>query len=349
VQIKMVLIIDGFEVESPAPSVGQLFEKYQLLKANSMSVINRSVRRVEAGEKCIYVGQKEAAILTPGDRMDMLGSEDATTCHIVIVRDVETGVTGLAHLDNDEPNDFLTLEREVRDRKGVKKMTRELEESLEYEVSLLGGYEDENETSEDITEMLLSVMQGLKARFILKLACIGTINTIVKEGVPWPRIYGGGVLVDTGEVFSATFSYHGPDTDIRSLRLHSRQTLGLSNIYHPDSDKLIIHPFSYQPVVDAHLWLQKTDEFLLRYCSTSPKVEPPNFCDHIRANFRRMISDPQPMKTLFVGNQPRIYARNSLTGQWLMENETSHEGEKEDDFKQHNKEWGVKDFRMSFK
>ena len=28
-------------------------------------------------------------------------------------RDSNTGVTGLAHLDNDEPEDFLMLEREV--------------------------------------------------------------------------------------------------------------------------------------------------------------------------------------------------------------------------------------------
>lgn len=347
----MVLIIDGFEVGHPPPAGVQLFDKYQLLKANSMSVINRPIRKVDASEKCLYIGQKEAAVVGPGDPMVMLGSEDATTCHIVIVRDVETGVTGLAHLDNDEPNDFLKLEREVRDRKGVKKMTRELEESLEYEVSIVGGYEDENNTSEDITEMLLSVMQGLKARFILKFACIGTINTVIKDGVPWPRIYGGGVLIETGEIFSATFSYHGPDTDIRSLRLHSRQPLGLTNIYDPDSDKLIVRPFSYQPAVDAHLWLKKTDEFLLRYCSTSPKVEPPSFCNGIRAGFRRMISDPQPMKTLFADNQPRIYARNSLTGQWVLENGmvTTDKEEEDDEFKQHNREWGVKDFRMSFR
>ena len=37
-------------------------------------------------------------------------------------------------------------------------MTRELD-ALEYEVSIFGGYEDENSTSEDITETMLSVMQ----------------------------------------------------------------------------------------------------------------------------------------------------------------------------------------------
>jgi len=347
----MVLIIDGFDVGQDIPSLSQLFERHQLLKANSVSLINRESRRVEASESYIYVGQKEAAVVGPSDSVGMIGSEDATTCHIVILRDSESGVTGLAHLDSEEPNDFLTLERAVRDRRGVRSVTRELEETMEYEVSILGGYSDENSTSEEITEMLLTVMQGLKAIFRLKLACLGQINTEIKEGVAWPRIYGGGVIVETGEVFAATFPYHGPDTDIRGLRLHARQRLGLANIYDYMSGKIVIQPFAYQPLREAHLWVKKTDEFLLRYCSTSPLVEPPSFCANLRAGFRRMISDPQPMKSLFPGDRPRIYSRNEITGEWTLEgSELSREKVEEDDtFRQHNKEWGVRDFMMSFK
>ena len=50
------------------------------------------------------------------------------------------------------------IRHQVRDRKGVKTTTRELED-MEYDVSLLGGYSDEEEISQDITEMLLVVMQ----------------------------------------------------------------------------------------------------------------------------------------------------------------------------------------------
>ena len=60
------------------------------------------------------------AVAACDDNMDMLGSEDATTCHIVILRDVttEAHVTGVAHIDSDEPEQFLALERAVRDRNG---------------------------------------------------------------------------------------------------------------------------------------------------------------------------------------------------------------------------------------
>ena len=47
-------------------------------------------------------------------------------------------------------------------------MTRELD-AQEYEVSIFGGYEDENNTSEDITETMLSVMQvraGVSTRHV---------------------------------------------------------------------------------------------------------------------------------------------------------------------------------------
>ena len=60
----------------------------------------------------------------------------------------------------------------MRDRKGVKTTTRELED-MEYDVSLLGGYTDEEEISQDITEMLLVVMQVVK------------IVTVIIISVPW--------------------------------------------------------------------------------------------------------------------------------------------------------------------
>ena len=90
------------------------------------------------------------------------------------------------------------------------------------------------------------------------------------------------------------FTYHGPDADIRQLRLHSSGAT-LVNVYDPYSGKVVVsvihlgrafhsfdgfpigiviivsrfqpqvRPFSYRPMVEAHLWLQKNDEFILRY------------------------------------------------------------------------------------
>ena len=123
---------------------------------------------------------------------------------------------------------------------------------------------------------------------------------------------------------------------IRSLRLNSRESRSLDNIYDPLSGQIIIRPFSYKVLPEAHLWLRKADSFILKvkvtqwrgcvtcsfpwcqYCSTSPAVEPPHFCDHMRSKFRRMISDPAP-DTLFPGGRARLYTRNAITGQWILE------------------------------
>ena len=277
----MVLIIDGQEVTAPIP-VSSLHNTFQLLKANSLSLLSRAQRQVSAEEKCVYVAQREVAVAGMDDSMELLGSEDATTCHIVILRDTNTGTTGLAHLDEPEPEQFLALEREVRDRSGVRSVTRELE-SRDYQVSLLGGYEDEQSTSEDITDTLLNVMQALKATFRLEIAIIGKINTFIKDGLAWPRVYGGGVVLRTGEIFCGKFSYHGPDTDIRALRINSGGH-NLHNIYDSLSGQIIIQPFKFSVLPDAHLLLRRADSFLLRYCSTSPLVEPPDFCQNLRCS-----------------------------------------------------------------
>jgi len=339
----MVLIIDGQEVTSSI-SVSSLHDTFQLLKANSISLLSRPVRLVSADERCLYVGQREMAVAACDDNMDMLGSEDATTCHIVILRDVttEAHVTGVAHIDSDEPEQFLALERAVRDRNGVRSVTRELD-ALEYDVSIFGGYDDDNRTSEDITETLLSVMQALNARFRLQIACIGSVNTLVKNNVAWPRVYGAGVSLDTGQVFSAQFSYHGPDTDIRSLRLNSGGR-NLNNIYDPHSGQIVLHPFTYRVIPDAHLWLRKADSFILKYCSTSPKVEPPDFCENMRSKFRRMISDPKPMDTIFPGGRPRLYTRNAITGQWILE----MVGDEPSEDPNSNSLWSSADLRIQF-
>ena len=44
---------------------------------------------------------------------------------------------------------------------------------MEYDVSLLGGYCDEEDISQDITEMLLVVMQVVKIVTVIKMDTMG--------------------------------------------------------------------------------------------------------------------------------------------------------------------------------
>ena len=146
--------------------------------------------------------------------------------------------------------------------------------------------------------------------FRLRLACVLAVNTQQRVGVDWPRTYGAGVRLDTGEVFTAAFESHGPDEDIRYVGrgetecsdINNLRSMwcneGLHNIYCHETGRIVIKPFQYGVISSAHRWLKyensllpkyyfglirQSDEFLLHHCSTSPKVEPPTFCNMIRS------------------------------------------------------------------
>lgn len=57
----------------------------------------------------VNVIQGEVAVIKPGDGPSALGSDSATTCHIVGIRNPDTGETCLAHLD-----DWKTANQAVR-------------------------------------------------------------------------------------------------------------------------------------------------------------------------------------------------------------------------------------------
>lgn len=113
----MVILVNDQIVNESELSVNSLLEKFPKLKAASEFVINQELRIVEKQAKVLYVGQKEMGVVSPNDDVvNIVGSEDATTCHIVILRHVSTGVTGVAHLDCEDYHQFLDLENAVRSK-----------------------------------------------------------------------------------------------------------------------------------------------------------------------------------------------------------------------------------------
>ena len=153
-------------------------------------------------------------------------------------------------------------------------------ETPRYEVSIIGGYRDERSISQEITDTLLKVMASSSSEFRLVLAVTGEINTEERGGVAWPLVYGGGVVISSGRVFCGTFASHGPDPDIRSLLTQGVDTL--HNIYDADSGDILLQFHPFHILRNPQLWLSQSDDFLLSRLSTSPLVEPPDFCDKMR-------------------------------------------------------------------
>jgi len=296
-------------------------------------------------ESCVYVHQQEMAVCSQDDGdIDIIGSEDATTCHVVILRNQSSSTIGLLHLDSDYQQ-MEALIKAMEDHDNLRNF-----ETRQLDVFIIGGFSDSRSLSLEIsTDVFQNMIQEETCTFHLKLCCSLEINTIVKDNTNWPIHYGAGVRLETGEVFPAKFEYHGPDLDIRMLR-YTGNTEPLL-LYATDKNKaptLQIPAFDYRALScsQAKEWLSVPDDYLLAKCSTSPLVEPASFCDDMRSKFRRMITDPKPLLTIFKDGRTREYKRDQDTGDWcLQQPELYDDGGKVDD----KSNFSVLDFVASMK
>ena len=131
----------------------------------------------------IYVGQREVAILNPNKLFGLkfIGSEDATTCHIIVMRNAQTGLCALAHLDQ------VPI-------KGLDHIADRLE-AQEIEFHIFGGYQDEKDISEELSIELISYLVKSKHKYKLGYCITGSHNTSYgpeteKSKYPRPILYG---------------------------------------------------------------------------------------------------------------------------------------------------------------
>ncbi|KAL1497945.1 hypothetical protein ABEB36_008825 [Hypothenemus hampei] len=324
----MVLVLNGVLQTKCPQDIQSLYNTHPVYKesaAQLLSISNkvnftRTVTRLQRNTDIIvkvigpvglvYVRQRELASTVPHDKnVSILGSDDATTCIIVVVRHTGSGAVALAHLDGAGTDEAVcTMIQRVQ------------ELALGYpegriELQLVGGYSDPNNYSEKLFFGIMNSFQKQQVEIDLTLACIGQLNTTIRAGIAWPLIYGIGVNVKTGEIFPATFPDKGPDALLRSVR----QLTGYSeilDIYDCNMGLIRIGPFNYKPLRGVDLWLEQNDEFILRHLSTSPDVEPPHFVEERRAALAYVREHPFPAVTVFGDNQPHFFRRDEQTGLW---------------------------------
>uniref|UniRef100_A0A182TS13 Protein N-terminal asparagine amidohydrolase n=1 Tax=Anopheles melas TaxID=34690 RepID=A0A182TS13_9DIPT len=149
----------------------------------------------------------------------------------------------------------------------------------------------------------------------LTQSCVGELNTMVRDDINWPIIYGVGVNIKTGEIFPANFPDKGPDLPLRMAR-HFTGSHQVLDIYDAAVGMLRIGPFNYDPLRGVDLWLAQSDEFILKHLSTSPEVEPPHFAMQVRATLRYIQDNQFPAVTVFRNNNPHYFRRDETTGCW---------------------------------
>lgn len=301
----MPLLIENHKIERTS-TTAEFFAKYPLLQENAGAF--RAKALVNVDPKCLlYVQQREFAATTPADNsVSVIGSDDATTCHLVLVRHTGSGAACLAHCDGSSTWSEVPLIV-----KAVTNLSSQTKEGR-LELHLVGGFDDESKTSHSLSLSLLAAFQKQEEDIHLVTCCITELNDILTEGIHRPVVYGIGVNVKTGEVFPASFPCRGPAEELRSARTFTGGQM--ADIYDSSKQQVKIGPCKWSRNRDIKFWLTQDDKTILKYLSTSPLAEPPHFVQHIKTTIQFLLDHPNP-DSLFPRGQPQQFRRTEQ-GDW---------------------------------
>ena len=210
-------IIVGVQPVSQIPnSVEEIYRRFPVLESDAAKLLLKPLHFVDKPEGVLYVTQKEYAVLRSDDEnISIMGTDDATTCHIIVIINRKESTACLAHIDSTD--DVDELYKMVSTILG----SQEMHSDSCLELSILGGYNDEMHKSEILTLDLLQYYNQLPVKFQLVTFCVGSINTRTNYGINWPILYGATVnLCSDFAITPAKFclNVRGPCFPLRSSR-----------------------------------------------------------------------------------------------------------------------------------
>ncbi|XP_075370760.1 protein N-terminal asparagine amidohydrolase isoform X4 [Mycteria americana] len=277
----MPLLINGERIDLARPT-GDMIRAYPHLEEKAKLLRSQPVQIVEP-KGLLYVQQREFAVTTPKD-----GS----------------GATCLTHCDGSDTEAEVSL---------IMSSVKSFSNTTGLEVHLVGGFNDDRQLSQKLTNQLLRAFDLQPDDVHLVTFCVTELNDREEKDIHFPVIYGIAVNVKTAEIFPATFPEKGPDEDLRSAHILTGATL--TNIYDAKMEQLHIGPYFWRPFPHVDFWLEQDDKQILQNLSTSPLAEPPHFVSHIRSTLTFLKEHPFPSRSLFPDRKPRIYKKNE-EGLW---------------------------------
>ncbi|XP_032831995.1 protein N-terminal asparagine amidohydrolase [Petromyzon marinus] len=303
----MPLLVGG-EALGACPSTRSFIEKYGAgYQADAAALRAQPVRTV-GPEGLVYVHQGEMAATEPTDDAAwLLGSEEATTCHLVVLRHSGSGAVCLGHFDG---SGTAPGARAVVDHVLALSPTQS---PGRLELHVIGGFEDERGISQRLTLDVLDAFSQQKEEIHLVTFCASELNDELREGHHWPVIYGIAVDVRAGSLFRARFPDKGPDRALRNSRNHGDNKMGV--MYCRASGELTVQPIVWTRWDNVTLWLVQPDDVIRQFLSTSPLVEPPDFAANMRQLMRFMLLHPEPSEAIFPAGAARRYRRGPR-GSW---------------------------------
>ena len=284
-----------------------------ILRRTSQEFCKLPVRKLSVCDKTLYVTQREYATVPVGDDMiNFIGSQDATTCHIMIMRS-EYAVS-VGHFDgSDTQNGVKGMVEEIKRQSNRRTSGATDENTIAIVVHLFGGFLDDRNISTKLLTELLTTLQQLSQTVNIRTACVDHINNESVNRRNQPIIYGVAIDLRNGDIFPATFSDKGPGEILKHAKMFG-DCKKMFDIYNSDNRSIIIGPYPYKTPYFAPAVLSLKDDQILEYFSTSPHCEPDDFVQATRKVFEFLIEQPDST-AIFKDGKPLIYQMDS-TGVW---------------------------------
>ncbi|OQR79134.1 protein N-terminal asparagine amidohydrolase-like [Tropilaelaps mercedesae] len=316
----MPLVINDQVLDFMPVDTHSLFDRFPHFKDMSSLLVSQ-VAKVVSPHGLLYVHQRELAVTAASDKhISIIGTDNMTTCQCVIIRHTGNGAVGMGHFEGNGCEDGINkIIHKLHDLSHEQYQYGQPESKQNrFEVTIVGGFLDQRQLSEQISMQLLYALHKQTIRLHLVQMCIGELNTVHRSALNWPLVTGVGVLIKTGEIFPAGFPDKGPELALRSAVFFtgSRDMKHVMfDVYDCSLGLMKVGPFSYEPMRGVDLWLQQSDDFILQNLSTSPEVEPPHFVMNVRATFKYIQQHPFPTVTVFPENRAHFF-RKDEHGLW---------------------------------
>ena len=304
----MPLLVNGNPIGGVPKSVQEFISKYPQFKDSAERLKSTPAKKI-APIGLLYIGQREFGATTPEDEnIHVIGSEDATTCHIIILRHTGCGAVCVTHFDgygsDKAVKDIMVVMNELCKNKPFGKL----------EIHIAGGFCDDDKSSEKVSIKTLNAFNNTSEEIHLETCCICDLNNEVRNGINFPVIYGLAINVKTGDIYRGTFLDHGPDMPLRSAR-HFTGTEEVINVYDHRKCQIKLEPITYSTMDEIELLCRMPDPFIRQHLSTSPDQEPPHFEASVRAALVQIRDYPDPLKVMYPDGKPRCYCLEK-NGSW---------------------------------
>ncbi|CAK7331775.1 unnamed protein product [Dovyalis caffra] len=263
--------------------------------------------------------------IAPSLAYNFVGTDEATTCVGLVIRNQRNGMTSVAHMDSTKVVDIGLTQ--------MLSLVADQNFDVDLDVHLIGGFEDvlpkqANDSTRSKTQSkvngysfplctkIIETLGKRQEKFHIQTLFVLEHNTKRdSRGNAYPVFNGFLVKTSSGSIIPASFdrTMRCPDEIVRRIRVTASYedpywNGKLLETYDTQTDRFVIAPCSWTLwQVHAALTLENfSDEEILLHCSTSPSAEGLDFVDNLRRQWDYLIKKPDWNLT-FPLRRPRVF------------------------------------------